>query len=715
MSNLLCVFFLGSDCCPTTPVFTQSHLWMRLRGLIFMILLLLPAVPAQSMTLSSGTVPEYIFLEGKKQYEAGNFKAAEDTWSSLHKDPLYGPVASILLFKAFRAQGNLDKSESLLREALQEHPSSVYSNALKRFLVEVFGEQGKPEVAPILTNMLEKAEPKDKPPLILQLAVLERRLENYGKASAHYRDLFLNYPATVEGLQAADDLASLMAKGKIPKPSFSESEQLARAEKLFSRGRFDLAASSYEALLKAKPSDKGLMLKLARCRYKDRRNQSAITILKEILNGNPPENVRMDALYLLSLVYWRLDNGKEFESANTKILEAGSSRLKKKALFNQGAHYYEKGRFSDAKASFERLLKMGPEPKTRISVKWRMAWIKYFTGNYKDAADCFQEVRLILPVGKIQNASKYWQARCLMQLNRVKEAQPLLEQICAIDPLGYYGFESADLLRSIKSSPQEKANVGKVFPDTALTASDNANTRIAHARKLMDMGLHEFALMNLQSVPKSDRLSPSLAFLTAKAAYGAQQYRTAHDFLAPAFSQFMENPPTDAPPDFIEMAFPRVHFTETTRNAEKHGMDPHLVWAVIRQESRYDASAVSPAGALGLMQVTPGAAGIATRGAKVSAEAIANILEPKQNLALGIRILAKNYNTFGGKLVPTVASYNADIRKVREWVSRNGKMKPDEFIENIPFQETRTYVKNVLAGYRAYSLLHRKKDLAGLW
>jgi soluble lytic murein transglycosylase len=115
------------------------------------------------------------------------------------------------------------------------------------------------------------------------------------------------------------------------------------------------------------------------------------------------------------------------------------------------------------------------------------------------------------------------------------------------------------------------------------------------------------------------------------------------------------------------------------------------------------------------MQVTPGAAGIGTRGAKIAPSAIANILEPKQNLAIGIRILAKNFHAFGGKLVPAVASYNADIRKVREWVNRNGKMKQDEFIENIPFQETRTYVKKVLAGYRAYSVLHRKKDLAGLW
>jgi soluble lytic murein transglycosylase len=177
----------------------------------------------------------------------------------------------------------------------------------------------------------------------------------------------------------------------------------------------------------------------------------------------------------------------------------------------------------------------------------------------------------------------------------------------------------------------------------------------------------------------------------------------------------MENPSEDAPKDFVEMAFPRVYYADTTKAAEKHALDPHLVWAVIRQESRYDASVVSPAGAIGLMQVTPEAAGLTRKRGKIPAHAVAELLEPQKNLALGSRILAKNLETFNGKLVPAVASYNADIRKVRDWIRRNGKMRQDEFIENIPYLETRIYVKKVLAGYHAYSVIHRKKDLTGLW
>jgi soluble lytic murein transglycosylase len=114
------------------------------------------------------------------------------------------------------------------------------------------------------------------------------------------------------------------------------------------------------------------------------------------------------------------------------------------------------------------------------------------------------------------------------------------------------------------------------------------------------------------------------------------------------------------------------------------------------------------------MQVTPGAAGIVKKGGKIPPKAVEDVLNPQQNITLGIKILAKNVNTFKGKLVPAIASYNADIKKVHEWIQKYEKMKQDEFIENIPYLETRLYVKKVLAGYRAYGRLHAKKDLAGV-
>ena len=667
------------------------------------------------MTIQSGPAQEFIFKEGKGYYDSGQFDRARVTWNNIFPDTLYGPVAYLLLARKSLETGSPDNAEILLKEFLNKHPGSVYQRQARQELADALCRQAKPEAKALLVSMIEKASEKDKPALLSQLGDLEKQLGNYSDAASRYRALSLNYPASVEGLKAADEISWMVFHGKIPKIEFSESDQMSRAARLFAKGRFDLAADTYSALLKTKPGDKALMLKLAQCRYKDRQNQKAISILKEALGGALPEKQRTEALHMLSLIYWRLDKEKDFEFCCNKIVSSGSAAAKKKALFNLGVYNFEKRRFPAAQNYLNKLLAANPEPSVRATAKWKLAWIKYLNREYGPAAEAFHEARKGASAGKIETPSKYWQARSLMSANRLKEAEPLLRDLATNSPLDYYGFEATRLLKSMKVALNSEKKSGQSFPDIRLTSAETSNSHISAALKLMEIGLDGFALINLEALPKSMKSSPAVAFLTARAAYKTEQHRLAHEALSAGFASFMDNPPLNAPAEFIEMAFPRVHLNHTIQVAARHSMNPHLVWAIMRQESRYDASAVSPAGALGLMQITPGAAGLSRSHGKIPTKAIAEILDPKQNVALGIRILSKNLVNFKGKIIPAVAAYNADIRKVRDWLNKNGKMKDDEFIENMPYLETRIYVKKVLAGYRAYDRLYGKKEFAELW
>jgi soluble lytic murein transglycosylase len=679
-----------------------------------LVLLCICSEPCSALEVAAGPMQAYLFAEGKKHYDAGAPEQAAEVWRHVFPDTLYGPPAYLLLARGFSTQ-KPDRAEALLKELLAGRHSGVYHDLAQRELAIILWEQRKPEAAKALTDLLSKATDRERSELILRLAQLDKNLGDYPKAVAHYRTLYLNDPASVEGLKAADDLAWLVFHGKVGRQEFTETEQLTRADRLFSKGRFDLAADAYLEVLKKKPSDKALQIKIARCRFKERHNQKAIEMLKEILKGDLADKERWEALHLSSLVYWRLDREKDFEFCSARIIEKAPDKVKRKALFNLGAFHLERGRYAQAEACFNRVLKLAPEASQRTDVKWKIAWIKYWTKHYQDAADAFRDARAGSPGGKIDTASKYWQARSLALAGRQSEADALLKGIVESSPLNYYGIEAERLLRARNIQISHEKKLSKPFPGVQLSESEKANPHVVAANALMEQGLTEFALLQLEALPKSMKSSPSIAFLTAKTAYGAGKFRAAQDILYPFFGSFLETPPEDAPKEFIEMAFPRVHLAETTQAAQKHSMDPHLVWAIIRQESRYDPSVVSPAGAMGLMQVTPEAAGLTRKHGKIPTAALADLLEPSKNLAHGVRILAKNLDGFKGKLVPTVASYNADIRKVRDWIRKNGKMKQDEFIENIPYLETRIYVKKVLAGYQAYSLLHRKKDLTGLW
>jgi peptidoglycan lytic transglycosylase len=685
-------------------------------ALYLSVLCLSLSIPTDSfgLTVTTGPMQEYLFVEGKKHYDAGELDRAAQVWTNIFPDTLYGPITYLLLARGKERIGNDRAAEALLRECLKRHPESVYCDLARRSLTEVLVRQGKAEAKPMLLSLLAKASDRDKPVLTLKLAKLERRLGQHSQALTQYRTLFLNYPASVQGLKAADDLASMVFTHRIPPLTFSESEQLGRADRLFGKGRFDLAAHGYVALLKRKPGDTGLMLKLAQCRFKDRQNQKAIAILKDVLKGQVSEHQRMEALYLLSVIYWRLDRGKDFEFCCNRVLEKGSLKLKRKALYNIAAYNFEKRRFGEAENYFKKLINTSPDSSVKANAKWKIAWIKYWNHKYGEAAEAFRDIRVVSPGSRIDNASKYWQARCLLNSNRSREAGSLLSEIVRSAPLDYYGTEAARLIKAMRPAPATNNGSVQSLPPLTLTSEQLSTPLISAANQLLEKGLGEFALVNLEALPKPMKSSPPVAFLTAKAAYTAGRYREARDTLISAFGPLAQNPPEGAPAEFVEMAFPRIYFTETTRAAEKNSIDPHLVWAVIRQESRYDASAVSPAGALGLMQVTPGAAGIVRKGGKIPSKAVEEVLDPKHNLTLGIKILAKNLSFFHGKLVPAIASYNADIKKVREWLQKYEKMKQDEFIENIPYLETRLYVKKVLAGYRAYGRLHANKDLAGV-
>ena len=499
---------------------------IRLTVLCVSVLFLATIMPAKSLglTVTTGPMQEYLFVEGKKHYDAGQLNRAAEVWTNIFPDTLYGPITYLLLARGKQQAGDDRAAEALLHECLKRHSNSVYCDSARRTLADVLFRQGKSEAKPLLLYLIAKASDRDKSALTLKLAELERRLGNHSEAAAHFRTLFLNYPASVEGLKAADELASMVFLHKIPPLTLSESEQLARADRLFTKGRFDLAANVYESLLKTKQSDKGLMLKLAQCRFKERQNQKAITILKDALKGEISEHDRMEALYLQSLVYWRLDRAKDFEFCCNRILEKGPLKLKRKVLYNIAAYNFEKRKFDEAETYFKKLVNTGPDPSVRANAKWKIAWIKYWSQKYGEAAEAFREMRNVSSGGRMDNASKYWQARCLLNSNRSREAGPLLNEIVKNTPLDYYGTEAARLLKTIRRAADTNNKSLHPFPQVTLTSDEIANPLVSVATKLVEKRLGEFALLNLDALPRSMKSSPAIAFLTAKAAYTSGQY-----------------------------------------------------------------------------------------------------------------------------------------------------------------------------------------------
>jgi soluble lytic murein transglycosylase len=171
------------------------------------------------------------------------------------------------------------------------------------------------------------------------------------------------------------------------------------------------------------------------------------------------------------------------------------------------------------------------------------------------------------------------------------------------------------------------------------------------------------------------------------------------------FAPALERGDPSLPPAFWRRAYPG-HLLDPIRTAGRGRIDPFLVAGLIREESVYDPKAVSPVGALGLMQVMPDTGRRVARAEGLTSFAVEQLFTPEVNHAVGVRYLADLLDRFSGNEAYAVAAYNAGPEAVVRWIE-NGPPRPiEEFVEEIPFQETRWYVKRVLRSAWEYRALY---------
>jgi soluble lytic murein transglycosylase len=160
------------------------------------------------------------------------------------------------------------------------------------------------------------------------------------------------------------------------------------------------------------------------------------------------------------------------------------------------------------------------------------------------------------------------------------------------------------------------------------------------------------------------------------------------------------------PPYFLKMYYPVRYEDAIRKYSQKNGLDPHLVMGIIHQESYFNPRTRSPVGAIGLMQLMP-ATGQELGSRFHGKFSVSRLENPDTNIELGTFHLKYLINLFGGNTQLAIASYNAGQGRVAQW-RRGAPHKPmDEFVESIPFRETRTYVKHVVMLESSYKRIAR--------
>jgi soluble lytic murein transglycosylase len=277
---------------------------------------------------------------------------------------------------------------------------------------------------------------------------------------------------------------------------------------------------------------------------------------------------------------------------------------------------------------------------------------------------------------------RYWRARVLEATEQTKEATELYQALAR--ERGYYGFLAADRLgaeysmqhQPIDATPEEVSAM-LARPGIQMAQEFYAMGNILDARRQWHWTVRR---MNNREL--------------AVAAVIARQWGW-HDraILTVAKSDHQDD---------IELRFPLLYRDLIEATASRQGIDAGWVYGVVRQESAFVPDARSPVGALGLMQLMPATGRLTARRLNIPAGTNTAILNIENNVRLGTGYLKEMLDRYRGNQVLATASYNAGPNRVVEWLEDEGPMDAEVWVETIPFNETRDYVKNVLSYTAVY-------------
>lgn len=330
----------------------------------------------------------------------------------------------------------------------------------------------------------------------------------------------------------------------------------------------------------------------------------------------------------------------------------------------------------------EVMAKYDPQLRDNTVSEWR-ARLLLRTGRWDEAYQLTQRMPAELASS---NRWRYWAARSL-QLAQPDSHQPAVLFQALAKERDFYGFMAADQVKVPYSlNNQPLALAPKVVQKVRNTAGIKRALEF-HARGQIVDGRREW--YHVSRLFSRDELVAQ-----ARLAYEMGWYFPAIRTISQA--QYWDD---------LEVRFPMAHRDQLVREAQRRDLHSSWVFAITRQESAFMADARSHAGAMGLMQLMPGTAKETARKFSIPLASPQQALNPDINIQLGAAYLSQVYGQFNGNRVLASAAYNAGPGRVRQWLRGANHLSYDVWVENIPFDETRQYVQNVLS----YSVIYGKK------
>jgi soluble lytic murein transglycosylase len=390
---------------------------------------------------------------------------------------------------------------------------------------------------------------------------------------------------------------------------------------------------------------------------------------------------------------------------------APGTRWAEEGLYLLALTAADNGEPAQSRAYLARLLKEYPKGLWTDVALWLRGWLAYKERDLGGALAAWERLVVEEPGSRLKAAALYWRGRALEAAKKVREAAEVYRTILRRTPdQNYYVFRARDRLGRLGKAPPPLTAPAEGLAKPALASN---TLRARKARALRDLGLPDEAAEEYSGLVRG-HLDDRTGLAEACGAFlEMERYDKAvgvgRHLLRLFFVQREGKPPIQG---FWQCTYPLGYWPLVQGNAQQQGLDPLLVLALIREESAFAPQVVSAAGARGLMQLMSYTAEQVARTRGSGPVPTSPLEEPEVNIRLGTMHLAELLQDYGGNVRLALAAYNAGATQVRRWQEKYGFTDEEEFTEDIPYSETRNYVKRVLGSYERYTVLYGSKRAA---
>lgn len=656
-------------------------------------------------------------LRAKIRFDTGDFEGAANILNTdlFKQKTKLADYALWLRGRALQSAGKHGEAMNVFSALLREYPNSLKSRESKVLWANSALQAGQAAQIP---DFLSDLNNKNQADALLVTAKSFEAQANQIEAIKYYRKTYFYGAGTNEAKEAEIKLATF----NIPLNPNTAEEITARADRFYNQKNYVEADKAYADLMMNFSSSATAKTHLQR--LITFANVKKMSDAQNAFNAIAPNaKEKEEGFYQLAMGYAK---NRLWAQARTTVEEMRqkfpNGNLTSKTFIDVGMAARDAKNNTDANYFLRTAVMAYPNAVNVAGAQFELAWEEHEKKNFAQSSQMFIEHLARYSDKDSTNRGKagYWAARDSERAGKMNEACALYDAVTyrySSNWYGYLGLQRLSALRSqgkCQSTPQfssdslvpKAAKHLKMVTVAAETSGAKEIERIEKGDELTIVGLFDWAITELEEAKKTANNSPKINLALAKHYRLKGNQVGAFSALRPSYPDYAQMFPEELGQAEWDIFYPLTHWNDIKYWANQRRLDKYEVAGFIRQETIFDPRAKSPANAYGMMQLlVPTARSVAKKYNASTTQIFAETLyNPQLNIELGTAYIRDQYDKFGRTEFVAIA-YNAGPGRVPQWRATL-PAEIDDFVENIPFKETKAYVQGIIRNTAQYRRLY---------